>query len=248
MSLEATTKRQFKWQGICILIKLLPELSSTCSQPEWIQEAAEGCEELRSWTLIRNINGQVTALKSGEPERRYNKCIFWQNSHTWHTCPFTSHHHASLSLSLSVYHMNRSVRNTWSCQCEKGPGNNITLISLSEQRVEACTAISACSVLLSAAEMVWDCCSVAQQPSAAHFSLRQMWIVNHTPVHERSPWSRCRKVRPTTPTATSLNLLSTWGTAVPAALCGHLSCGSLLLKCNCPLKQGEGVFIMGCLS
>lgn len=66
-------------------------------------------------------------------------------------------------------------------------------MSLSELQSEACRDPSAWEL-----EMVWDCFSVA--PSGPlHLSLKRMWIVNHTPVHERSPWTGEDKLGPPHP-------------------------------------------------
>lgn len=67
--------------------------------------------------------------------------------------------------------------------------------------------------------------------------------MNHTPIHERSPWTGEDKSAP------HPHLLSTSHTAALAGLRGRLSSGSLLVKCNRPPKQGVGgVITMGCLS
>lgn len=82
------------------------------------------------------------------------------------------------------------------------------------------------------AEMVWDYFSVSPPPTAAavHFSLRQ--IVNHTPVHERSPWTGEDKSAPLLPSS-ALYLTQS---CLP---CGRLSSGSQLVKCNRLPTQGE---------
>lgn len=94
------------------------------------------------------------------------------------------------------------MKDTWCCQCEIGPGNNITLIRLSEPRSETHQPAPRRSPR---AEMVWDCFSVAP---AAYFSLWSgcgLWITH--PSAERSPWTGEDKSTPPYTTTTFICLL-----------------------------------------